>query len=118
MIERDKEYYNQKISELYSIIENQEKIIRDLQEKINTYENPEDLTLFYMWIDNKAKDKLKQYKSVIDEVREYIFDIPITSVISNTTDDKDTTYYDIKLLQNKEENELLEILDKVKGSDK
>lgn len=33
MIERDKEYYNQKISELYSIIENQEKIIRDLQEE-------------------------------------------------------------------------------------
>ena len=33
MIERDKEYYNQKISELYSIIENQEKIIRDLQER-------------------------------------------------------------------------------------
>lgn len=31
MIERDKEYYNQKISELYAVIENQEKIIRDLQ---------------------------------------------------------------------------------------
>ena len=72
MIERDKEYYNHKISDLYAVIENQEKIIRDLQEKINTYENPEDLTLFYMWIDNKAKDKLKQYKSVIDEVNEEI----------------------------------------------
>ena len=35
MIERDKEYYNQKISELYAVIENQEKIIRDLQEKNN-----------------------------------------------------------------------------------
>ena len=34
MIERDKEYYNQKISELYAVIENQEKIIRDLQEKV------------------------------------------------------------------------------------
>ena len=34
MIERDKEFYNQKISELYAVIENQEKIIRDLQEKI------------------------------------------------------------------------------------
>lgn len=33
MIERDKEYYNQKISELYAVIENQEKIIRDLQEE-------------------------------------------------------------------------------------
>ena len=33
MSERDKEYYNQKIGELYSVIENQEKIIRDLQSK-------------------------------------------------------------------------------------
>ena len=33
MTERDKEYYNQKISELYAVIENQEKIIRDLQEE-------------------------------------------------------------------------------------
>jgi hypothetical protein len=33
MIERDKEYYNQIISKLYSNIENQEKIIRDLQER-------------------------------------------------------------------------------------
>lgn len=33
MIERDKEYYNQKISELYAVIENQEKIIRDVQER-------------------------------------------------------------------------------------
>lgn len=33
MLERDKEYYNQKISDLYAVIENQEKIIRDLQER-------------------------------------------------------------------------------------
>ena len=50
MIERDKEYYNQKISELYAVIENQEKIIRDLQE-----EN-------------------KQLKEQIKEIEEYIND--------------------------------------------
>lgn len=33
MLEKDKEYYNQKIGELYLIIENQEKIIRDIQER-------------------------------------------------------------------------------------
>ena len=38
MIERDKEYYNQKISELYTVIENQEKIIRDLQEEVKGYQ--------------------------------------------------------------------------------
>lgn len=39
MIERDKEYYNQKISELYAVIENKEKIIRDLQEKVKYLKN-------------------------------------------------------------------------------
>ena len=50
MIERDKEFYNQKISELYAVIENQEKIIRDYQE-----EN-------------------KQLKEQIKEIEEYIND--------------------------------------------
>ena len=50
MTERDKEFYNQKISELYAVIENQEKIIRDYQE-----EN-------------------KQLKEQIKEIEEYIND--------------------------------------------
>ena len=48
-------------------IENQQ-----LKEKINTYENPEDLTLMFMYCDEKAKDKIKQLKEVIEEVRECI----------------------------------------------
>lgn len=47
MIEKDKEYYNQKIGELYAVIENQEKIIRDLQ---------------------KEKQQLKQ---IIEEAQQY-----------------------------------------------
>lgn len=35
---------------------------QQLKEKINQYENPDDLTLFYMWLDEKAKDKMKQLK--------------------------------------------------------
>ena len=31
----------------------------DLQQKVEQYENPDDLTLFYMWVDEKAKDKMK-----------------------------------------------------------
>ena len=34
--------------------------ITNLQEKVDQYENPDDLTLFYMWLDEKAKDKMKQ----------------------------------------------------------
>lgn len=58
---------------------------RRLKDKINTYENPEDLTLMFMYCDEKAKDKIKQLKEVIEEVREWLkykaealdeFDIP------------------------------------------
>ena len=45
---------------------------RRLKDKINTYEDPEDLTLMFMYCDEKAKDKIKQLKEVIEEVREDI----------------------------------------------
>ena len=36
---------------------------KQLKDKINTYENPEDLTLMFMYCDEKAKDKIKQLKA-------------------------------------------------------
>ena len=36
-----------------------EDYITNLQQKVEQYENPDDLTLFYMWLDEKAKDKMK-----------------------------------------------------------
>ena len=33
--------------------------ITNLQQKVDQYENPDDMTLFYMWLDEKAKDKMK-----------------------------------------------------------
>lgn len=66
---------------------------KQLKEKINTYENPEDLTLMFMYCDEKAKDKIKQLKEVIEEVREYI----------------NTRYYRIN---NPWLDEMLQILDK------
>ena len=52
------------VQNLKLIEENQQ-----LKDKINTYENPEDLTLMFMYCDEKAKDKIKQLKEVIEEVR-------------------------------------------------
>ena len=40
-----------------------------LKEKINTYENPEDLTLMFMYCDEKAKDKIKQLKEKVDYLK-------------------------------------------------
>lgn len=45
---------------------------KELKEKINTYENPEDLTLIFMYCEEKAKDKIKQLKSVINKAQDFI----------------------------------------------
>lgn len=46
--------------------------ISNLQQKVEQYENPDDLTLFYMWLDEKAKDKMKKLQQRIDKAIEYI----------------------------------------------
>lgn len=77
MIERDKEYYNQKISELYSIIENQEKIIKDLQEKVKYLKSKiENKDKWCQLIANIGYDydgyrKAENLMSLIDELVRY-----------------------------------------------
>ena len=53
-------------------INNLQQENKELKERINTYENPEDLTLFYMWLDEKAKDKIKELKDRINKAIAYI----------------------------------------------
>ena len=78
---------------------------KQLKEKINTYENPEDLTLMFMYCDEKAKDKIKQLKEVIEKVREYI----------ETQKKKPYKSLSEKATIYNKYNDLLQILDKVKG---
>lgn len=44
----------------------------ELKKKIATYEDPEDLTLMYMYCDIKAKDKIEELKNQLKEKEEYI----------------------------------------------
>lgn len=89
---------------IVNAISNLQQENQQLKEKINTYENPEDLTLMFMYCDEKAKDKIKQLKEVIEEVRHWL-----SSVIAI---EKTLPFYeDIKRA---DVNELLQILDKVK----
>ena len=46
--------------------------ITNLQEKVNQYENPDDMTLFYMWLDEKAKDKMKELQTTVNNCKERI----------------------------------------------
>lgn len=43
---------------------------RELQERINSYENPEDLTLMFMYCNEKAKDKIKELQNKIDKLED------------------------------------------------
>ena len=42
--------------------------VNQLETKINTYENPEDMTLMFMWCDEKAKDKIKELKQKVNQL--------------------------------------------------
>ena len=42
----------------------------NLQQKIEQYENPDDMTLFYMWLDVKAKDKMKELEEENERLKE------------------------------------------------
>lgn len=49
--------------------------INQLETKINTYENPEDMTLMFMWCNEKSKDKIKELQQRIDKAIEEIKDL-------------------------------------------
>lgn len=45
---------------------------QELKAKIRTYEDPDDLTLMFMYCDEKAKDKIKTLKKQIEELKDKI----------------------------------------------
>ena len=90
---------------LYKKIEAQDKIINEqaleiarLKEKINDYEEPDDMTLMFMWCDEKSKDKIKNLQQRIDKAIEYIKEHYPTSTIN----DQDDKYKLLKILGDKE----------------
>ena len=55
---------------LLDYITNLQEENEHLRTQVNTYENPDDMTLFYMWIDEKAKDKMKQLEKENERLKE------------------------------------------------
>ena len=60
------------IKVLQQKVEQLEKENEQLRTQVNAYENPDDLTLFYMWLDEKAKDKIKQLENIRKEAIEFM----------------------------------------------
>lgn len=61
------EFYKDLSEQLLQERNNYKELYEKEKGKVETYENPEDLTLFYMWLDEKAKDKMKQLNDRIDK---------------------------------------------------
>ena len=49
-------------------LEKANKEIERLNKKIEQYENPEDMTLMFMWCDEKAKDEIKRLNNIIENI--------------------------------------------------
>ena len=56
--------------ETYKELETKDKEIERLNKKIEQYENPEDMTLMFMWCDEKAKDEIKRLNNILNELEE------------------------------------------------
>ena len=56
------------VKELKDKIHEQYIEIQELNKKIEQYENPEDMTLMFMWCDEKAKDEIKRLNNIINEL--------------------------------------------------
>ena len=52
--------------------EEYKEVIDRLNKRIEQYENPEDMTLMFMWCDEKAKDEIKRLNSIINELEKDI----------------------------------------------
>ena len=46
--------------------------IERLNKKIEQYKNPEDMTLMFMWCDEKAKDEIKRLNNIINELEKWL----------------------------------------------
>lgn len=57
-------------TKLLDYITNLQEENEHLRTQVNTYENPDDYTLFYMWLDAKAKDKMKQLQEENERLKE------------------------------------------------
>lgn len=55
--------------------------ITNLQQKVEQYENPDDLTLFYMWLDEKAKDKMKELQKENERLKDELETMTFTAKV-------------------------------------
>lgn len=100
---------------LVEALEEANKEIERLNKKIEQYENPEDMTLMFMWCDEKAKDEIKRLNNIINELEKWV----VESIEKYTEDYLDWKYdRNVYLAGSKKLQNVLDKLQELKGSDK
>ena len=84
--------------------------IEQLEKKVDKYENPDDLTLFYMWLDTLSKDKMKQMETEILKLKQHNSMITKLAEQLENNRDKAIKYIKIELSQSGE-RELRDLVD-------
>ena len=72
------------------LYEHYKKEIERPNKKIAQYENPEDMTLMFMWCEEKAKDEIKRLNNIIKE-----FEILIKNEINESKLEEDYERVDV-----------------------
>ena len=78
---------------------------QELKEKLDKYENPEDMTLYSMWCTEKVKDENKQLKDLIDTILNFSFfkeECPLNFGFENNTneDKSQSVFYEDEWCEN------------------
>ena len=78
---------------------------QELKEKLDKYENPEDMTLYSMWCTEKVKDENKQLKDLIDTILNFSFfkeECPLNFGFENSTneDKSQSIFYEDEWCEN------------------
>ena len=71
--EQDKLISYEEAQILLDYITNLQRENERLQTQLNAYENPDDMTLFYMWLDEKAKDKMKELQEENERLKQFYY---------------------------------------------
>ena len=99
---------------LVETLEEANKEIERLNKKIEQYENPEDMTLMFMWCDEKAKDEIKRLNNIINELEKWV----VESIEKYTEDYLDWKYdRNVYLAGSKKLQNILDKLQELKGSE-
>lgn len=71
-----------------------EKENQKLKDRLNTYENPEDLTLMFMYCDEKAKNKIKELQKQLEE--KIVSEMKLKDELFNERKEYQGTYKDVR----------------------